>query len=129
MNTLTTDYMTLVEVLELTDSAEAYASAVGALVRRVEAEGPEGVVTYQFYTDPDSGEAGAIITFADPRAIGEHMARISDWPEFLRFARTAKLVDLRIYGVLSPEGEEWMARGSFRANKTFAGHVAGFVRG
>jgi hypothetical protein len=122
------EHLSLVEVFEMVAPPEEYRPAVSALTQRVEKEGPAGLVTYQLYADTASGEGGALITFADPDDITRHMHLISQWEEFRRFVRTIKLVDMRIYGVLSPDAEAWLAQGSYIPNKRFPDHVSGFVR-
>ena len=57
------DYVTLVEVLELTRPFEEFADAIKAALRRLEAEGVRELVTVQFYADPGSTQVGAILTF------------------------------------------------------------------
>jgi urocanate hydratase len=52
---------------------------------------------------------------------------ITGWEEFERFFGTVKPIDVRVYGKLSAEAEEWV--GQFGVvSKTFEDHVAGFVR-
>jgi hypothetical protein len=121
-------YVTLVEVFELIGSVEEYRSAISALADRAWNEAPEALVTYQFYADPASREAGAVITFADPDAFTKHISLISDWDEFRRFAGTTKLVDIRIYGAMSAQGQAWLAQSPFQPSKIFPRHVTGFVR-
>jgi hypothetical protein len=121
------EHVTLVEVLELTRPFEEFASAVRAAARRLEAEGIKELVTLQFYTDPGSTEVGAILTFADRSQLMRHIEMISGWEEFERFFATVKPLDVRVYGKLSAEAEEWV--GQFGVmSKTFEEHVAGFVR-
>src|SRR5215213_2516329 len=123
----TSEHVTLVEVLELTRPFEEFAAAVRALARRLEAEGVRELVTLQFYADPGSTEAGAILTFADRDRVMEHIDMITRWEEFERFAGTARPLDVRIYGKLSPEAEEWVRQFDV-VSKTFEHHVVGFVR-
>jgi hypothetical protein len=80
-----------------------------------------------FYGSPESTEAGAILTFSNRERMIEHIEMISAWEEFERFFATVKPLDVRIYGKLSDEAEEWI--GQFDVlSKKFERHVAGFVR-
>ena len=120
------EYVTLVEVLEVTVPYEEFAEAVGAATRRLEAEGEE-LVAVHFYGNPESTEAGAILTFSDRERMIEHIRMISKWEEFRRFFACVKPLDVRVYGKLSEEAEAWI--GQFDVlSKKFEGHVAGFVR-
>jgi hypothetical protein len=121
------EYVTLVEVLELTSSFEEFKAAIKAAARRLEAEGVEALVTLQFYADPGSTEAGAILTFSDRERVMEHIAMISGWEEFERFFATVRPVDVRVYGKLSAEAEAWVRQFGV-LSRTFEDHVAGFVR-
>jgi hypothetical protein len=56
-----TEYVTLVEVLELTRPFEEFADAIEAAARRLEAEGVQELVALHFYGSPESTEAGAMI--------------------------------------------------------------------
>jgi hypothetical protein len=119
--------VTLVEVLELTKPFAEFAAAVRAAARRLEAEGIKELVTLQFYGDPGSSEVGAILTFADRRRIMEHIGMITAWEEFERFFGTVKPIDVRVYGKLSAEAEEWVRKFGV-VSKTFEDLVVGFVR-
>lgn len=119
--------VTLVEVLELTGPFEAFAATVQAAARRLEAEGVSGLARVQFYATPGSSEVGAIITFADPSQIMDHIRMISDWPEFKALLGVVKPVDVRIYGRLGEEALAWVRKMNV-VSKTFERHVAGFVR-
>ena len=127
MRTPASEHVTLVEVLELTQPFEEFAAAVQAAARRLEVEGIKELVTLQFYADPASTEVGAILTFTDRNRMMKHIDMISGWEEFERFFGTVKPIDVRVYGKLSAEAEEWV--GQFGVvSKAFEDHVAGFVR-
>lgn len=127
MRTPASEHVTLVEVLELTRPFEEFAAAVQATARRLEAEGIKELVTLQFYADPASTEVGAILTFTDRNRMMEHIGMITGWEEFNWFLATLKPLDVRVYGKLSTEAEEWV--GQFGVvSKTFEDHVSGFVR-
>ncbi len=127
MKPLANEYVTLVEILEITQPFEEFEAAIQAAARRLEAEGISELVTLQFYIHPGSTEAGAILTFADRDRVTEHIAMISNWEEFERFMATVKPLDVRVYGKLSTEAEEWIRQFDVMS-KTFEEHVAGFVR-
>lgn len=121
------EYVTLVEVLELTRPFEEFAAAIKAAARRLETEGIRELVTLQFYADPASGEVGALLTFADRERMIEHIEMITGWEEFEQFFATVKPLDVRVYGKLSPEAEAWVRQFDV-VSRTFEDHVAGFVR-
>jgi hypothetical protein len=122
-----TDYVTLVEVLELTRPFEEFADAIRAAARRLETEGVQDLIALHFYGSPESTEAGAILVFSDRDRMIEHIEMISNWEEFERFFATVKPLDVRVYGKLSEEAEAWI--GQFDVlSKKFEHHVAGFVR-
>ena len=106
---------------------EEFAAAVEAAARRLEAEGIKELVTLQFYADPASTEVGSILTFTDRNRMMEHIDMITRWEEFERFFATVRPIDVRVYGELSAEAQEW--GGQFGVvSKTFEEHVTGFVR-
>jgi hypothetical protein len=119
--------VTLVEVLELTGPFEAFAAVVQAAARRLEAEGVSGLVGAQFYATPGSTEVGAIITFADPSQVMDHVRMITGWPEFKELLGCVKPLDVRVYGRLGEEALAWL-RTMNVVSRTFENHVAGFVR-
>lgn len=122
-----TEYVTLVEVLELTRPFEEFADAIEAAARRLEAKGVQELVALHFYGSPESTEAGAILTFSNRERMIAHIEMISAWEEFEKFFATVKPLDVRVYGKLSGEAEEWI--GQFDVlSKKFERRVAGFVR-
>jgi hypothetical protein len=127
MKSSANEYVTLVEVMELTRPFEEFSAAVQAAARRLEVEGVKALVTFQFYTNPGSTEVGALITFADRSQMSKHMNMITEWKEFKQFFSTVKPIDIRVYGKLSEEAEAWV-RQFIGISKTFEQHVAGFVR-
>src|SRR5215203_5998485 len=128
MKTPATDYVTLVEVLELTVPFEEFEAAIQAAARRLEAEGVEELVAVHFYGSPESTDAGAILTFSDRERMIDHIEMISGWEEFERFFATVKPLDVRVYGRLSEEAEEWIGQFGNILSRKFEDHVAGFVR-
>ena len=127
MKPAASEYVTLVELLELTSSLEEFEEAVQAAARRLEAEGIRELVTLQFYATPGSPEVGAILTFADRARMMDHIELITGWEEFERFFGVVKPIDVRVYGKLSPEAEAWVSQFDV-LSRTFEDHVAGFVR-
>jgi len=119
--------VTLVEVIELLVPLEEFERIVGAAIRRLEVEGVRELVTMQFYADPASNEAGAIITFSERARMIDHMNMISGWAEFQAYARACRLADMRVYGVLPPEAEAWI-RAFGSPSKRFGRHLVGFAR-
>ena len=119
--------VTLVEVLELTAPFEEFERAISAAVRRLETDGVRELVTIQFYAGAESTEIGVVITFSDRDRMIDHMNMVSQWEEFAAFVRTVRLVDMRVYGVLSAEAEAWISAFG-KPSKRFERHVAGFVR-
>ena len=122
------EYVTLVEVMELIQPFEEFAEAIADASRRLEAEGVEELVAIHFYGSPDSTEAGAILTFSDRERMIDHIEMVSKWEEFERFFATVKPLDVRVYGRLSEEAEEWIGRFGNILSRRFEDHVAGFVR-
>ena len=127
METPVSQRVTLVEVVELIRPFEEFAAAAEAGVRRLEAEGIASLIRIQFYVNPGSTEAGAILTFADPAEIVTHINRVKDWPEFHALVRTVKPRNALVYGKLPHEADEWL-RNAFPILQKFETHLAGFVR-
>ena len=127
MKAPTSEHVTLVEVLELIAPFEEFTAAIQAAARRLEVEGIKELVTFQFYATPGSTEVGAILTFADRNRMMKHIEMITQWEEFERFFGTVKPIDVRVYGKLSAQAEEWVRQFDV-ISKTFEKHVAGFVR-
>jgi hypothetical protein len=122
-----TEYVTLVEVLELTRPFEEFSEAIEAAARRLETEGVQELVALHFYGSPESTEVGAILTFSNRERMIDHIEMISAWEEFEKFFATVKPLDVRVYGRLSEEAEEWIEQFDVLSRK-FEDHVAGFVR-
>jgi hypothetical protein len=71
------EYVALVEVMELTQPFEEFAQAVRPAARRLEAEGIQKLVILQFYGNPRSTQVGALLTFSDRERMIEHIEMIS----------------------------------------------------
>jgi hypothetical protein len=123
-----TEYVTLVEVLEVTAPFEEFQSAIEAAANRLEAEGVKELVSINFYGEPGSTEVGAILTFSDRERMLEHMDMVSSWEEFKRFFGTVRPLDVRVYGRLNEEAEAWISQFGDIVSRKFEHHVAGFVR-
>jgi hypothetical protein len=121
-------YVTLVEVMELTRPFEEFSDAIEAAGRRLETEGVQELVALHFYGSPESTEVGAILTFSNRERMTDHIEVISAWEEFERFFATVKPLDVRVYGKLSEEAEEWIGQFGDIVSRRFEDHVAGFVR-
>ncbi|WP_143162067.1 hypothetical protein [Phormidesmis priestleyi] len=127
MKLLSSEYVTLVEVLGRTRSFEEFSTIAQAAVQRLESEGVRALVSIQFYANPDSIEVGAILTFADRAAMMQHINMITAWEEFKQFFSSVKPIDVRVYGKLSVEAEAWVRQFNV-VSKTFENHLTGFVR-
>ena len=127
MSTNVSDYVTLVEILELTRPYAEVEPIIQSTVRRLEAEGVRALRSMQFYTNEAKTELGAIITFASAAELLTHVKMISDWEEFRRFASMIKLVDMRVHGRLTPEVEAWIRQFNGPLKK-LEHPVVGFVR-
>jgi hypothetical protein len=122
------EYVTLVEVLELTVPYEEFEEAIQAAARRLEAEGVRELVSFNFYGGPSSKRVGAILVFSDGASFLDHIRTISSWEEFERFFATAKPLDVRVYGRLGAEAEAWISQFEDIVSTKFERHAAGFVR-
>ena len=123
-----TEYVTLVEVFELTAPYEEFEEAILAVTERLEAEGVRELVSVNFYAEPGSTEAGAILTFSNREQMLEHMGMVSSWEEFRRFFAAVKPLDVRVYGRLNAEAEAWIGQFGDIVSRKFEHHTAGFVR-
>ncbi|MCP3145356.1 hypothetical protein [Pyxidicoccus xibeiensis] len=119
--------ITLVEVLELKGSYETFLAIIRAAARRLEAEGVRGLVGARFYAKPESREIGAVITFAGPGQVMEHIRMISGWPEFKALLACVVPIDVRVYGRLPGEAHAWLRQMNVES-RTFEHFVAGFER-
>jgi hypothetical protein len=122
------DYVTVVEVLELTAPYEKFEEAVRAATERLETEGIRELVSINFYGEQGSTEAGAVLTFSDRERMLDHTEMISSWEEFQRFVGTVKPLDVRVYGRLHARSEAWIKQFGDIVSKKFEHHTAGFVR-
>jgi hypothetical protein len=123
-----TEYVTLVEELEVTVPFEEFQSAIDAVADRLEAEGVKELVSINFYGESGSNEVGAILTFSDSKSMLKHMDMVSSWKEYETFFGTVKPLDVRVYGRLSEEAEAWIGQFGNIVSRKFEYHTAGFVR-
>jgi hypothetical protein len=123
-----TEYVTLVEVLEVTAPFEEFQSAIDAVAERLEAEGVKELVSINFYGESGSNEVGAILTFSDSKSMLKHMDMVSSWKEYETYFGTVKPLDVRVYGRLSEEAEAWIGQFGNIVSRKFEYHTAGFVR-
>jgi len=123
-----TEYVTLVEVLEVTASFEEFQSAIDAVADRLEAEGVKELVSLNFYAESGSNEVGAILTFSDSGSMLKHMSMVSSWEEYETFFGTVKPLDVRVYGTLNAEAEAWIRQFGDIVSRKFEHHTAGFAR-
>ena len=123
-----TEYVTLVEVLEVTAPFEEFQSAIDAVAARLEAEGVKELVSINFYGEAGSNEVGAILTFSDSKSMLKHMDMVSSWKEYDMFFGTVKPLDVRVYGTLDAEAEAWIGQFGDIVSRKFEHHVGGFVR-
>ncbi len=123
-----TEYVTLVEVLEVTAPFEEFQSAIDAVAARLEAEGVRELVSINFYGESGSNEVGAILTFSDSKSMLKHMDMVSSWKEYEMFFGAVKPLDVRVYGTLDAEAEAWIGQFGDIVSRKFEHHTAGFVR-
>ena len=123
-----TEYVTLVELLEVTAPFEEFQSAIDAVAARLEAEGVKELVSINFYGEAGSNEVGAILTFSDSKSMLKHMDMVSSWKEYDMFFGTVKPLDVRVYGTLDAEAEAWIGQFGDIVSRKFEHHTAGFVR-
>lgn len=121
------EYVTLVEILELTHPYEEFAPLIKRALERLAVEGVPALRSMHFFHDADKAQLGAVITFSSSEQIPAHTAMISQWEEFQKFSKMVKVVELRVHGKISPEVREWLARfgGPVRI---FEDYLGGFVR-
>jgi hypothetical protein len=122
------EYVTLVEVLEVTVPFDEFQGAIDAVAGRLEAEGVKELVSINFYGESGSNEVGAILTFSDSKSMLKHMAMVSSWKEYETFFSTVRPLDVRVYGKLSEEAEAWIGQFGDIVSRKFEHHTAGFVR-
>ena len=123
-----TEYVTLVEMLEVTVPFEEFQSAIDAVAARLEAEGVKELVSINFYGEAGSNEVGAILTFSDSKSMLKHMDMVSSWKEYDMFFGTVKPLDVRVYGTLDAEAEAWIGQFGDIVSRKFEHQTAGFVR-
>lgn len=124
------DQLTILNLYDLTTTAEAFCTAITALVDRVEQDGHQGVKRYRFFVDAAAGKARAVIDYDNPAAwIGHHDIAM-DWPEMKALHAVATLEEITFLGANTPEIRQWIAGSELRARIVEGNRfVAGFERG
>ncbi|MCA1440393.1 hypothetical protein I6F07_09240 [Ensifer sp. IC4062] len=121
--------LTILNLYELKTTPEDFEIAVGALARRVEAEGHPGVLSYRFFVNASERTGRGVIDYKDPDAwIGHHEIAMG-WPEMTALHAAATLVEVTFLGPLTPEIQTWIESSVLtarvRSGNIFAG---GFER-
>ena len=119
--------ITVVNRYALRDRA-GFDAAVAALVERVRIEGHAGVLAYGFYHGgPDEGRA--LVRCSDPEAWVGHHDLIMGWPEMAAFRASADLVEVELFGPITPAMQDWIDRMGLAAKLRHRGQpLAGFQR-
>lgn len=110
---------------DLSDTAEAYLAAIGALARRTESEGHPGVLSYHFYVNRSQTTAGASIVYADADAWVAHHRMAYEWDEMPALQATVALKGLTMFGPLNDEIRDMAAGLTYTHYDEYA---AGFAR-
>ncbi|SLN71451.1 hypothetical protein AQS8620_03382 [Aquimixticola soesokkakensis] len=110
-------------------SADAFNEAIGRLVHRVEREGHDGVLSYQFFTNEEDRSARGVIVYREPEAwIGHHDTSMS-WAEMAALHKAATLKEVVFLGPFTPEINAWLKKSSLRARLVVGNQFsAGFRR-
>lgn len=122
--------LTVLNLYTLTDTAEAFVSAITALAARVKAQGHPGILSYRFFVNPTTRTARAVIDYASADAwIGHHDISMG-WPEMKALHAAAALSEATFLGEFTPEIAAWLAGSGLTARITTGnGFTAGFARG
>lgn len=108
--------------------ADAFDSAVAALVARVRDEGHPGVRAYRFYRTTGA-EGRAVVNYASPEAWVGHHDMIMGWPEMAALRAAGELAEVQLFGEVTAAMRGWIARmGLGEKVREVGGPVAGFVR-
>ncbi|WP_034883210.1 hypothetical protein M728_000143 [Ensifer sp. WSM1721] len=121
--------LTILNLYELKRMPKDFEVAVGALAKRVEAEGHPGVLSYRFFVNASDRTARGVIDYKNPDAwIGHHDIAMR-WPEMSALHATATLAEVIFLGPLTSEIQAWIESSALTARvlsgNTFAG---GFQR-
>ncbi|AFL51773.1 hypothetical protein USDA257_c32050 [Sinorhizobium fredii USDA 257] len=121
--------LTILNLYELKKTPADFEIAVGALARRVEAEGHPGVLSYRFFVNASERTARGVIDYNDPDAwIGHHDIAMR-WPEMTVLHAAATLAEVIFLGPLTSEIQAWIESSALtarvRSGSIFAG---GFQR-
>jgi hypothetical protein len=121
--------LTVLNLYELTGTAEEFKAAIARLAARVGDEGHPGILSYRFFVNPAENSARAVIDYESPAAwIGHHDLAMA-WPETADLHAVAELTEVTFLGPLTSEIESWIASSTLTARildgNSFA---AGFQR-
>ena len=107
--------LTILNLYELKGTPEDFEIAVGALARRVKAEGHPGVLSYRFFVNASERTARGVVDYKDPDAwIGHHDIAMG-WPEMTALHAAATLAEVIFLGPLTSEIQAWIASSALTA--------------
>lgn len=107
--------LTILNLYELKKTPEDFEISVGALARRVEAEGHPGVLSYRFFVNASERTARGVIDYKDPDAwIGHHDIAMN-WPEMTALHAAATLAEVIFLGPLTAEIQAWIESSALTA--------------
>lgn len=117
--------LTILNLYELKRTPEDFEIAIGALARRVEAEGHPGVLSYRFFLNTSERTARGVIDYKDSDAwIGHHDIAMR-WPEMTALHAAATLAEVIFLGPLTSEVQAWIENSALtarvRSGNIFAG--------
>ncbi|MEI2296597.1 hypothetical protein [Ensifer sp. MJa1] len=112
---LTNDRLTILNLYELKAPPDHFARAIGALARRVEAEGDPGVLSCRFFVNASEGTARGVIDYSGPAAwIGHHDIAMG-WPEMSALHEVATLSEVVFLGPMTSEIQAWIDNSTLSA--------------
>jgi hypothetical protein len=121
--------VSVVNTYRLTGDSAAFVAAARALALRVEREGHPGVRSYRFFCASGATEGQAAVTYDSAEAWVGHHDLIMGWPEMAALRAAADLVDIQLFGPVSPAMEDWIGRMGVAGMVRHRGEaVAGFRR-
>lgn len=107
--------LTILNRYRLLATPESFATAIAALVARVEAEGDPGILSYRFFINAEKEEGRGIIDYDTPHAwIGHHDLAMG-WPEMNALHQVAALTEVTFLGPLTDEIHDWLSGSSLTA--------------
>ena len=127
MNATESLHITTAARYKVTQAFADFEQAVQAVVGRVDQEGLQSVLNYQFYGSPQSENAGALFTYGDANSWLRHHEIVPQWQELQAFQAAVELESDLLYGELSPEISTLLRNANIPYTH-LGSHVAGFVR-